>query len=211
MSDVNFSELKMNVISRMKEQGLKQKELAEAIGMTQPNLNKCLKIDDDSRSFTLEQVWKLADYFGTSVDDLLGRKAEKTSLSELDICQFLATLISNKQIIHFDHEVDETIVYPADYRNEDWYNDRKVKVKYNAFYFPICYFIPDYIDPDDPSYDEVRSDLMYDGNENQHNMAINKFLDRFIGTYEKLDGGNISEEEYKILENAYYEILKNNR
>ena len=208
MPDMNFNKLKENVLSRMKDKGLKQKELAKSIGMSQPNLNKCLQTGDDSRSFTLEQVCKLADFFETSVDELLGRTTERTSLSDLEICQFLSTLISHNQITHFDHKVSETIVYPANPDNIDWYNERKTEVKYNAFYFPNCFHIPSYIDDDDPSYDEVRSDLMYGGNENQHNMAINNFLDRFIGTYEKYDGGQISEEEYKILEDAYYEILK---
>ncbi len=208
MTEMNFAILKENVLRRMKEKGLKQSELAEAIGMTQPNLNKCLQIDNDSRSFTLEQVWKLADFFETSIDELLGRETEKTSISKLEICQFLAMLISQNQISYFDYEKEETITYTADARNEDWKNEKTRTIKYNAFYFPNCYSIPDYIDPDDPRYEEVRSDLMYIGNEYSDNIAINNFLDRFIGTYEKFAGGHISEEEYKLLENAYYDILK---
>jgi len=207
MTNMNFDLLKDNVLRLMKEKGLKQKQLADSIGMTQPNLNKCLQKGDESRSFTLEQVCKLADYFETSVDDLLGRKVERASLSELEICQFLSTLISHNQIAHFEYKVKERHTLPANLYNE-YEGDEIVEVTYNAFYFPNYFHIPSYIEADDPNYEEVRDDILYNGNESEHNMAINNFLERFIRTYEKFDGGKISQEEYKILEDAYYQILK---
>ena len=213
MSDMNFEQLKENVTKLMKEKGLTQKALAEQLGMSQPNLNKCLipSTSKGSRNFTLEQVCKLSDFFSMSVDDLLGRSTQRSSFSELEICQFLSTLISHNQITHFDYPVPETHCFPVTDPEGDWYHDEKIEVKYNAFYFPNYVHIPSYIDDDDPRYDEVRDDIMYGGNEHTHNMAINNFLDRFIETYEKYDGGKLSEEDYKILEDAYYKVLKKNQ
>lgn len=210
MSDMNFEQLKENVTKLMKEKGLTQKVLAEHIGMTQPNLNKCLipSTSKASRNFTLEQVCLLADYFGTSVDELLGRQTSIRTHTPLEIGQFLASLIENNQIKHIDYKHDETHVFPAGDPEGDWYHDETVTVNYNAFYFPNYFHVPEYIKDDDPDYEEVRSDIMYGGNDSPNNMAINNFLDRFIGTFEKYAAKDISPEEYKILEDAYYQILK---
>lgn len=211
MTKLNFDRLKENVNRLMKERGLTQSVLAKELGMTQPNLNKCLSQKNDSRCFTLEQVCNLADYFEVTVDELLDRPKNKTQFSNSDICHVLATLISSNQVVHFNHKVEETFVYASDPSERFCSNEKTKDVTYDAFYFPDCYFIPDYIDYDDPRYDEVRSDLMYLGNENANNIAINNFLRRFIEAYEKYDGGNISEEEFTILRDAYYQILKNHQ
>lgn len=210
MSDTNFEQLKENVTKLMKEKGLTQKVLAEQIGMTQPNLNKCLipSTSKASRNFTLEQVCNLADFFGTTVDELLGRETTNKKLTPVEIGHFLASLISTNTLKHFDYIVDETHAFPVGDREGDWYHDETIKVKYNALYFPNYFHVPEYIKEYDPSYDEVISDIMYGGNDDPNNMAINNFLDRFIGTFEKYDAKDISQEEYKILEDAYYQILK---
>lgn len=208
MTNVDFGKLKENVDQFMKEKDLTQEELAKAIGMTQPNLNKCLSPSCNKRNFTLAQVCALADYFGTTVDELLGRRSSRKKLAALEIGQFLSTLIASNTVKHFDYDVEETYVFPVTDPAGDWYHDEKVKVKYKAFYFPNYFHVPEYIKDDDDTYDEVRSDIMYGGNDDPSNMAINNFLDRFIGTYEKFDAKDISPEEYRILEDAYYQILK---
>ncbi len=209
MAKMNFRRLKENVKQLMDERGLRQTELAKAIGMSQPNLNKCLNLSDDSRSFTLEQVCNLSDYFEVTVDELLDRPRKEKDLSVVETCQVLATLISHNQIVHFDHKVNETVV--VGYGDElPWSDESNKEVTYDAFYFPNYCHIPDYVDSDNHRYDEVESDILYGGNEMPNNIRINKFINRFIETYERFDSLKISQEEYEILKNAYYQILKKN-
>jgi len=204
---MDFDKLKENVKQLMKEKGLSQAKLAEEIGMSQPNFNKCLSLKNDSRSFTLEQVCNLADYFEVTVDELLDRPRSIKDPSVIDTCQFMAALISSNQIIRFEHTVLETIIPEPDPYAEDWHKESEKEVTYDAFYFPNYMRIPDYIDEDDPRYEEVRCDIMYGGNDMPQNITINNFLHRFIDTYIRFDSGIIKEEEFSLLEDAFFQIL----
>lgn len=81
MADMNFDVLKRNIKSLMKKNNMTQKQLGSVIGMSQSNVNKCLKLEDNSRSFTLQQICTIADHFGKTIDELVGRNQESHSLS----------------------------------------------------------------------------------------------------------------------------------
>lgn len=63
-----FSE---NLRALRKERGLSQKQLGEAVGVTQQCVSEWEKGNMEP---TLSCLWKLADYFGVSMDILCGRK-----------------------------------------------------------------------------------------------------------------------------------------
>lgn len=57
-----------------KERGLRQKDMAEFFGMTLRNYQR---IDAGEIDISATTLCKLADYFGVSVDYLLGRTGER--------------------------------------------------------------------------------------------------------------------------------------
>lgn len=200
-----FNDLKENIRKLMKAKGITQEQLGKEIGMSQSNINKCLKIGDGSRNFTLEQVCALADYFGTTTDELLGRSEEKKKYSPLAICQLLAALISDYSIVQFKVNKTEEVKYAMDY---DGQRTEKKEVTYNAFYFPNYYNLPDYLDFE--RYSEYQAEIEYDGNAIPNNIAINEFLKNYTEVFEKYDKGDYSETNYKILTDAYFKVLKKN-
>ena len=198
-----FDDLKENIRKCMKNKGVTQEQLGKEIGMSQSNVNKCLKTGNDSRNFTLAQLCALADYFGTTTDELLGRSEETRKYSPLEICQLFAALISDYRIVHFDLKKTEEVKYPID---SDGQRTEKKEVTYNAFYFPNYITLPKYFDWD--RYFEYTAEVDIDGNDIPKNIAINEFLKNYIEIFEKYDKGEYSESNYKILTDAYFKVLK---
>lgn len=71
MQELNIYILKLNIEQLRKASGVSQPDLAKAIGMSQPNLSKALN-PKYKQTFTLAQIYKLAQFFNTSVDALIG-------------------------------------------------------------------------------------------------------------------------------------------
>lgn len=204
MPNMNFDVLKENISSLMKENNMTQQQLGDVIGISQSNVNKCLKCGDNSRSFTLEQVCAIADHFDKTIDELIGRNQESRSLSSESICSFFMNLISHYTVVHFDHEVMERV--PGPYLSEYGEPEYKDKaVKYDAFYFPNHVTPPKYFD--EFRLDELESEVRINGNELPENIRINKFLQKYIEAFEKHDSGIYDKETYNILVDAYRKIL----
>ena len=69
------------VLGRIDKAGLTQTQVAEIIGTSQVNINKI--INTSTRFFSLGQLVKLADYFNTSLDELLERNQGGYSTDDL--------------------------------------------------------------------------------------------------------------------------------
>ena len=63
--------LKKNISSLLKEKGMNQKALANAIGSTQPRVSKCLDLETKD-CFTVYQLPLIAQFLQTSIDALFG-------------------------------------------------------------------------------------------------------------------------------------------
>ena len=74
MQELNFELLQENIRKIITKKSLTQSTLAEIAGMTQSNVSKALNAKE-TKEFTLEQVYRIAQYFGVSIDDLVGNKA----------------------------------------------------------------------------------------------------------------------------------------
>ena len=204
MQNIDFSILKTNVRMLMKESKTTQGELAKAIGISQSNLSKRLKLDDDSNRFTLEQACRIALFFDKSLDDLIGLGHESRRKLPDEICNFFKDLICNYRIVHFDHEVEEEVWTPI---NNGYDCDiSKKSVTYDAFYFPNFITPPKYLD--EFRLDDLEAEARANGNEIPENAAINNFLQRYIDTFEKYDSNVYDEEAYNILVEAYFKLLK---
>ena len=60
-----------NLKMLIKGQDLKQQELADEIGISQSAISSWLS---GKKEPSIESLWKLADYFDVSIDELVGRK-----------------------------------------------------------------------------------------------------------------------------------------
>ena len=112
MSNMNIAIFKANIQSLMDRDNITQQKLGEAIGMQQPDISKRLKTDDDSRCFTLEQAWAIADFFNVSLDKLLGRDQFAQVSSKDDICRMLISLIRKYRVVHFPVKKSEEVWNP---------------------------------------------------------------------------------------------------
>ena len=211
MSDIDYKKKKKNILMLMQKHNITQSSLAESIGMSQPDISKRLKANDDSYRFTLEQTWAIANYFNVSIDELLGRKPQKSKSSTKDICNLLAELLTQYRIVHFKHDVLEEVYEPtwsfSDLERDG--NHYQKEVSYTAFYFPDYETPPLYLYDSNPErFEKMQSDAVNYGNYSYDNIRINKFLDGFIDAFEKYDKGEYSEDAYKSFVAACYKLLK---
>ena len=89
MQNWNYDMLKTNINELMKKNNTTQKQLAEAIGMTQPNLSRAIS-DSYTTRLTVEQLVSISLYFKVSVDRLLGLSFDDdTKTSTKEICLFI--------------------------------------------------------------------------------------------------------------------------
>lgn len=96
-----------NIHFQMRKNGIKQQQLGETIGMSQPNISKALSMKD-KKNFTVEQIMDIADFFHISVDSLLGRKGEVSgTLTPCSIARFLVQLIEDNDAEIFDYKKEE--------------------------------------------------------------------------------------------------------
>lgn len=204
MQNIDFSILKTNVRTLMEKNRTTQDELADAIGISQSNLSKRLKLDDDSNRFTLEQACRIALFYDVPLDDLIGLKRKDRKQSSEEICRFFKELICHYKVVHFSHEVEEEIWTPI---NNGYDCDiSKKPVTYDAFYFPNYITPPEYLD--EFRMDDLEAEARANGNGLPENVAINNFLQRYIDTFEKYDSNVYDEEAYNILVEAYFKLLK---
>ena len=68
MVEIKFSE---NLKQLMKEQSLKQTTLSEGIKVSQSAISAWLS---GKKEPSIESLWKMADFFDVSIDELVGRK-----------------------------------------------------------------------------------------------------------------------------------------
>ena len=192
--------LKRNIRNLVKQHNTTISQLAADIGMSQSNMSKRLSENDDSTRFTLEQVYDIAERFGVSVDELLGHKVSNKQVPTKEICRFLVGLLEEHQVRVIKHEKDEEYQYPP--RPE-----RKHHVIYNALYFPNYFYEREAVDEDAAL--NLRTDIEFGGNNLPENEKINDFLNHYLDIRDRHDDGQYSDENYKILLDAYYKMLEN--
>lgn len=203
---VDNDTLKRNIRALLKQRSMSQTDLANEIGMSQPNMNKRLSLKTDTHRFTLDQLWAIADYFEVSIDDLLGRKAKPKTSSLQEVCRFIIDLIETHQVHYTKIERDETEEQIFDL-GEDYPRHHNVPdhVTYYAIYFHNYFY-----------RDDARNDIDYmnicdviddEGNTMQSNIRINDFLNHFIDAFEKYESQEYTDEVYQILVKTYLENL----
>lgn len=202
MSNFDNSILIKNIKLQMKKRNETQKQVAEAIGMSQPNFNKAIN-EKGSKLFTIEQLYKISQHFGIGIDTLLGNKIAKGS-STASICSLIRRLIDTSIA-----DVTETSYYDSKYfltPDPFPYNvlsSTDNKNTYLALVFPNREFKDRYLSEDD-AYN-LRLTYARLGNEDHRNEQINTFIKKYIQIYHLYLKGDI---EYNIVELAYKSYIE---
>ena len=207
MSELNFELLQENIRALLKKHDLTQNALAEIAGMTQANVSKALN-RNESKQFTIDQVFRIAQHFGVSIDELVGNKAvDEAAMSPASMLTLITKLLCNTKIRVVDiTEQAETVYTP--YRTSDGFPDCAIEQKfcdYHAFYFP------DYIDAPPTLTEDERDDLHYEccctGNESEYK-TFNEVLRKFLPMIKLYRETEIPEEAFQMVLNGYLEQLK---
>lgn len=194
MSKYNRKILIEKIRFQMGKKGIKQQQLGEAIGMSQPNISKALSIKD-KKNFTVEQIMDIADLFHISVDSLLGRKGEVSgTLTPRSIARFLVQLIEDNDAEIFDYEKEEETFEYDDNQYPPSVDHEKKVIKYPALYLPNYWYIP--YDADPIKEQELYSEMTQVGNETSM-IPVNNFLRHFREIFTIYKKGDLSEEAYK--------------
>ena len=185
------------------------KDLGEIVGMSESEVSKRLKIENGSNFFSLEQIKQIADYFGVSVDFLMGRKVR----SNYEICEFLSILLEDGRI-----DIKEEIIkekkanhYASDEEEYRFAQDYKSRIDYGFINERICEE-NEMIDEEDVKYQLLlfpknRSDY-YDKDQdkhvnvnelNQNNVIINNCLAKLVDAHNKLDKGIYDKEDFDAI------------
>ena len=198
--DVNI--LKRNVNDLLRNNHVTQQQLADAIGSIQSNVSKALSLKD-KKCFTVEQIFAIADYFGVSIDWLVGYEtARKKTVSQKAIAAFVAELLENGTMksaaVTIEEEVYTSVINSHGFPDSE---SEKKKVVYNSLFFP------DYWYPSDRAHDEVSMDefaleMFQDGNETK-NFPLNEFLGKYLSILALYKKGQLSEEPYRIVLKDY--------
>lgn len=205
MSSFNFDILKQNIRTQMRNNNVTQCQLATQIGMSQSNISKCLSQGDASRSFTLEQVCKIADFFHTTIDSLIGNvQTSHPAYNPKEICSLLVYLFENHMITHSELEYEDEIIDLSFLDEQEW-TYKKLNT-YDVFYFPSYMYPPSYATSEmkESLWDYVTSF----GNEITDNMVINHFLKKYISIFEKYDVGILSKDEYDNIVTGFLKTLE---
>lgn len=183
------------------------KDLGEIVGMSESEVGKCLKIENSSKFFSLEQIKQIADYFGVSVDFLMGRKVR----SNYEICEFLSILLDDGRIDIKEETIKEKkanhYASVEEYRfaqydkscvehgfvsgridEKEMFDEEDVK--YQLLLFPKNR--SNYSDEDQDKYVNV-NEL------NQNNVIINNCLAKLVDAHNKLDKGVYDEEDFEVI------------
>ncbi len=67
-----------NIKKLRQEKGISQQKLADAIQVSQPSINKYENHDIEP---DIEILWRMADFFDTSIDYIVGRQSDRHDVS----------------------------------------------------------------------------------------------------------------------------------
>ena len=196
---LNIYILKQNINKLMKENGTKQKDLADLLMLTQSDISKRLS-DNTTACFTLEQTYKIAHYYNVTVDYLIDgnqKETKKMSLSPVDICKYLVALSENHVIELTEKVVGEVVYnYCTNHEGYDYYTHSKTESNYIMAYFPNFEYPKNAIGDEK---DDFEARAFVDGNLNENNTKINRFLNLYVDALEKYKRGDYTEELYESL------------
>ena len=206
MSELNFKLLQENIRGLLKKHDLTQSELAGIAGMSQGNFSKALN-PDEKKQFTLEQLYRIAQHFGVSMDELVGNKAaDNASTSPRASLDFVTKLLCVGKMRSTTVTMEEWVYEP--YYNSHGYPDcrpEKKSIEYPAFYFADYQWIADFAKNE---YDEedVHTEFLMCGNSTKF-QQVNEIFRKLIPMIKLYRETEIPDEAFQMVLNGYLEQL----
>ena len=185
----------------MRDRNVSQMDIHKAAGIPQSKLSVGLN-RYGTTNFSIDNICAIADYFGVSVDYLLGRKKNTTSdvpLNE-ELCKELMCLIESGTIRAIDVDVNEDTYQPYFGPDDDYpypYEYVNKKSRYKMLYFSNYASLPASEELPEPEMDEVMFDCQTQGNDNPKGREINEFIEFYLKFYDLLQHNNLSKEMYE--------------
>lgn len=181
MSKFDNTILIENIKLQMKKHNESQKDVAEAIGMSQPNFNKAIN-QKGSKLFTLEQLYSISQHFGVGIDTLLGNEITN-ELSASAICSFIRQLIDNSivDIVKVKYADTQHFLQTNEYYGQVEVVTDTTEEDYNALVFPNKMFKDRHLNPEE-AY-ELKELFASAGNQDHRNELINEFVRKYFKMY----------------------------
>lgn len=186
-----------NIKFQMEKSHETQKQVADAIGMSQPNFNKAIN-GVDSKLFTLEQLYNISQHFNVSIDRLMNNDAS-WSFGTADICRFLVKLIESGDAIFTDCELEETVYYTPETRPPH-IMDGVIKASQKHTYKGLVFNIyREEFDDCKTSVDRQARIAEYKvtGNAYYKPSTINEFIKNYLAVFKLYKQGAFSKEIYE--------------
>jgi len=208
MSELNFELLQEKIRALLKKHDLTQNALAEIAGMTQANVSKALN-RNESKQFTIDQVFRIAQHFGVSIDELVGNKAvEKTAYSPRAVLAFLVELLKTDKarVTTWINENEEVFDVCYD-GHEPSCSHIYLNVEYPAIYFPSHFEFDGTVDYSTEEAQELYAEFSQCGNDTAFrdmNDIIKKLLP-MIALYKEKE---IPEEAFQMIVDGYLSQLR---
>jgi len=205
MSELNFELLQENIRALLKKHDLTQNALAEIAGMTQANVSKALN-PNEKKQFTIDQVFRISQHFGVSIDDLTGNKsAEANSTSPRALVALLTSLLCSASI-RVTEITEEELVYDL-FENDGILDCRRLKqkVQYPAFYFPDFLRPGDYA-KNEMEYEETDMEFCCTGNYSKF-QKMNEVLKKLIPMIKLYRETEIPDEAFQMVLSGYLKQL----
>lgn len=208
MPFINSDILIRNITFLMKSNNVTQEELANILGMSQPNVSKALSFKD-KKCFTLDQVAGIAQYFGVSIDYLVGfKKSKPLETTPLAVAEFLSKIIESHDAKYKTIEIEELVFEFEDMQMNplDGASAKKRNSSYLAIYLPNYWQLPKSAEVGEYLYDEALFEAQRYGNITRMK-PVNDFLTKFIQIFEVFEKKGVDEDVYRTVVDNYLSKL----
>ena len=182
-----------------------QEDLAEIAGMSQPNVSKALS-DTNKKQFNLDQLFRIAQHFGISIDELVGNTTANVAFtSQRAILTMFTRLLSGARMRTTKISVSEQVYRP--YREDGYWDCEIVQQthEYKAFYFPNYHEVG--ATTSDEAEIEIEHDIFMQAGNMSENVKLNAIFDDFLPLIRMYRKGKLPEEPFKMVLNGYLEQL----
>lgn len=208
MSELNFELLQENIRALLKKHDLTQNALAEIAGMTQANVSKALN-PKEKKQFTIDQIFRIAQHFGASIDELVGNKAtEKKAFSPRAVLAFLVELLrtDKARVTTWAHEKEE--IFDVSYDGyEPSCSHIYLDVEYPAIYFPSHFEFDASLEYGTEEAQELYAEFSQCGNETAF-CDMNDIIRKLLPMIELYKKKEIPEEAFQMIVDGYLKQLR---
>lgn len=206
MSDLNFELLQENIRVLLKKHNLTQSELAAIVSMSQGNLSKALN-PDEKKQLTLEQLFRISQHFGVSIDELVGnRAANEVETGPRAALTFITKLLCESKLRHTTVQAEEW-VYECNYTDDNYreFKCKKKTIEYPAFYFADYQRFEDFARKD-ILLEDIECDFCQCGNDTEF-QRVNEILKNFLPMVKLYRETEIPDEAFQMILKGYLEQL----